>query len=314
MYDTILEGEDYTASLLNGLTAAQKTIPSRFFYDAHGSALFEHITEQPEYYPTRAEAEILKTHGPAIADTLKTLATIVEFGSGSSIKTEILLRHLPRLNSYVAIDVSASALNDAKRRLEKNFPNLLIKTIVADFSHRIALPPSVQESEKAGFFPGSTIGNFSPNDAASLLQTFSATLGTGSRLIVGVDLKKPADILNRAYNDAQGVTAEFNLNLLRRANSEASANFDLDAFRHHAAYDPQTGGVDMYLVSTKRQTVSIADQTILFSKNEPIHTEHSHKYSLREFQGVAQQGGWRIEEVWTDDADLFALVDLVSQG
>ena len=310
--ESILESNDFRDSLLHGLGGDHKKIPSRFFYDAIGSELFELITELPEYYPTRCEAEVLKTHGAEIADALTDVAAIVEFGSGSSIKTEILLHQMTDLLLYVAIDVSPSALADAQKRLAQKFPDLCVKTIVADFSNRVPLPDSLQSVEKAGFFPGSTIGNFQPHEAVHLLRKFSDTLGNAGHLVIGIDLKKPSAVLNRAYNDTRGVTAKFNLNLLRRANREAAANFDLSAFRHHAAYDPDTGGIDMYLISSKAQTVTIDGQPVSFGKDEAIHTEHSHKYDLDEFKHVAAKGGWRAERVWMDDASMFAVIDLVA--
>ncbi len=258
------------------------------------------------------ETEILNTHGANIGAALRDVTAIVEFGSGSSTKTEILLRHMKDLRSYVAIDVSPSALRDAKRRLAKNFPALHLEALVADFSHVVQLPAHIQKFDKAGYFPGSTIGNFHPGDAVELLGTFAQTLGNARRLVIGVDLYKAPDVLNRAYNDARGVTAEFNLNLLRRANMEADADFDLTAFKHQAAYDPKTGGVDMYLVSTKRQTVTVDGQPIHFREGEKIHTEHSHKYKREEFASVAKQSGWRVARHWTDPDEMFAVFDLVA--
>lgn len=310
MHDTVLEADDYTYSLLRGLTARDKRIPSRFFYDAHGSALFEQITELAEYYPTRVETGILTMYGAEIGATLEDVAAFVEFGSGSSTKTEILLDHMTELSAYIAIDVSSSALQAAQQRLSLKFPSLLVETIVADFSDVVDLPKKFQNSHKAGYFPGSTIGNFYPDEAIKLLQTFSKTLGDFGHLVIGVDLLKDVDILNQAYNDKLGVTAEFNLNLLHRANAEAGANFDVSAFRHHAAYDPKTGGVDMYLVSTRQQTVTINGQSIPFLEGEKIHTEHSHKYRLEDFKSVAQRGGWLTERVWTDHDQMFAVFEL----
>lgn len=311
LQDTLSLNTDFSDALVRGLSSKHKSIPSRFFYDARGSALFEDITKQPEYYPTRIETEILASHGDEIAEALKSTQAIIEFGSGSSTKTEILLRHMEHLEAYVAIDVSPTALRDAKQRLQKNFPHLEIETIVADFTRHVKLTVRRREQRTAGFFPGSTIGNFMPNAAITLLQTFASTLGETGHLVVGIDLKKSTDVLNKAYNDARGVTAEFNLNLLQRANQEAGADFDLASFQHRAAYDPATGGVDMYLVSTKAQDVSIDGETVAFAKDEAIHTEHAHKYSVGEFQMVAQKGGWSLKNVWTDDAHMFALCDLV---
>lgn len=307
----VLDGDDeFATNLVRGLTARQKHISSRFFYDARGSALFEKITELADYYPTRVETDILRKYGADIGATLSCVATLVEFGSGSSTKTELLLEQMNGLATYIAIDVSASALDEAQQRLKQKFPALSIETIVADFSHVVAFPKRYQECPKAGYFPGSTIGNFAPDAAAKLLQTFSHTLGEDGHLVIGVDLMKDTAILNQAYNDNQGITAEFNLNVLQRANEEVDANFDVSAFRHEAAYDPETGGVDMYLTSTRAQHVAINGQSISFSEGEKIHTEHSHKYRQAEFEQVARRGGWQTEQVWTDKDELFAVFEL----
>jgi len=308
--NTASNANDFAANLLRGLTAHKKRIPSRFFYDARGSALFEKITALADYYPTRVETDILRQYGADIGATLSDVAALVEFGSGSSTKTELLLEQMKDLSAYIAIDVSPSALEDAQQRLKQRFPALSIETIVADFSHVVSLPKRYQHSRKAGYFPGSTIGNFAPDTAVKLLQTFSQTLGEDGQLVIGVDLMKDTAILNQAYNDKEGITAEFNLNVLQRANLEAGANFDVSAFRHRAAYDPETGGVDMYLVSTHAQTVTIDGQTISFAEGEKIHTEHSHKYSRAEFEDVALRAGWQTEQVWTDQDDLFTVFEL----
>lgn len=309
-----LQADDFIDELLAGLRAPRKHIPSRFFYDAKGSALFEEITQLPEYYPTRRETEILNRHGADIGAALADVDAIVEFGSGSSTKTEILLRHMANLSAYVAIDVSPTALFDAQSRLAENFPNLQLEIIVADFTDVLSLPDSIKGLKKSGYFPGSTIGNFQPQKAGQLLRTFSRTLGAPSRLVIGVDLKKDQSVLNRAYNDSAGITAEFNLNLLQRANAEANAEFNVDDFHHHAAYDPKTGGVDMYIISARAQTVAVNGHPVSFEEGEKIHTEHSHKYDLVEFQDVAQNSGWQVDRMWTDPNRMFAVFDLVSRS
>ena len=223
-----LEGDDeFAAAVIGGLSRPQKTLPCRYFYDARGSELFEEITRLPEYYPTRTEAAILEANAAEMAADVPKGGALVEFGSGSSLKTEILLRHLPHLGCYVMIDVSESALDDAARRLAARFPTLDVRPIVGDFSFPVALPPDVAARPKTGFFPGSTVGNFTPAEAQRLLRVFRAVLSPGGRLIVGADLKKDPRTLVQAYDDAAGVTAAFNLNLLARINRELGGSFDL---------------------------------------------------------------------------------------
>ncbi|MCH9765514.1 MAG: L-histidine N(alpha)-methyltransferase [Alphaproteobacteria bacterium] len=298
---------DFSQGLKDGLRSVPKSIPSRFFYDARGSDLFEQITQLAEYYPTRTETEILSRHGAELVGDVQDTGALIEFGSGSSTKTEILLRFIPPTSTYIPIDVSATALNEAKSRLVKSFPHLHIEPRVADFSEPLKLPGSIRCKSKLGFFPGSTIGNFRPNAATELLRAFSSTLGPKSQLIIGVDLKKDPKTLNRAYNDALGITAKFNLNLLRRANEALGANFDLTAFEHRAAYDPETGGVDMYLVSQKMQSVQFDGFATHLGENEAIHTEHSHKYDIDDFVSVANAGGWHTHRIWKDENEMFAV-------
>ena len=245
-----------------------KTLPCRFFYDARGSELFEEITRLPEYYPTRTEAAILQAHAAEMAEGLPAGGILVEFGSGSSLKTEILLRQLPQLGAYVCIDVSESALAEATARLTSRFPTLDVRPIVGDFARTVTLPADLADRPRTGFFPGSTIGNLTPAEAASLLQAFDACLGAGGRLIVGVDLKKDARRLHMAYNDARGVTAAFNLNLLARINRELAGTFDVAAFRHEAVYNPREGRIEMHLRSTRRQTASVLGRTFHFGAGD----------------------------------------------
>ena len=241
--------------MLDGLSRPQKTLPCRFFYDARGSELFEEITRLPEYYPTRTETAILEAHAAEMAEAVPAGGVLVEFGSGSSLKTEILLRQLPQLGAYVCIDVSESALAAARARLASRFPALDVRPIVGDFSRTVTFPADLAERPKTGFFPGSTIGNLTPAEAVRLLAAFGVCLGAGGRLIVGVDLKKDARQLHMAYNDARGVTAAFNLNLLARINRELAGTFDLGAFQHEAVYNPREGRIEMHLKSLRRQAV-----------------------------------------------------------
>jgi len=308
-----LEGEDaFAHAVIDGLSRAQKTLPCRYFYDARGSELFEDITRLPEYYPTRTEAAILEAHVAEMATAVPRGGALVEFGSGSSLKTEILLRQLPHLGCYVMIDVSESALEDATRRLASRFPTLDVRPIVGDFSHPLALPADVAARPKTGFFPGSTIGNFTPAEAQGLLRAFRAMLSPGGRLLIGADLKKDARTLVLAYNDAAGVTAAFNVNLLARINRELGGSFDLAAFRHEAIYDPREGRIEMHLVSTRAQEVAVRGRRFRFRAGETIHTENSYKYSIDQFQDLARSTDWEPRRVWTDPASLFSVHELAS--
>ncbi|MGH6849249.1 MAG: L-histidine N(alpha)-methyltransferase [Methylocella sp.] len=303
---------EFAASVIEGLSKPRKVLPCQFFYDARGSELFEEITSLPEYYPTRTEIAILAAHAAEIASRVDDGAVLVEFGSGSSRKTEILLAGMPRLRAYVPIDVSESALEEAKRRLIKRFPALAVRPIAGDFSRLFALPPDLAQPRKLGFFPGSTIGNFSPSAAKTLLGAMRRLLAPEGKLIVGVDLKKEARKLICAYNDAAGVTAAFNLNLLTRINRELEGSFDLDGFRHEATYDPREGRVEMHIVSTRDQAVTIRGLWFRFSAGETIHTENSYKYSIGQFHGIACSAGWLPGRVWTDSENLFSVHELIS--
>jgi dimethylhistidine N-methyltransferase len=304
------EADDFAVAVLDGLSRPHKTLPCRFFYDARGSALFEEITRLPEYYPTRTETAILKAHAPEMADAVPEGAMLVEFGSGSSLKTEILLRQMPQLGAYVCVDVSESALAGARERLARRFPELDVRPLVGDFSRAIEFPEDIAARPKTGFFPGSTIGNLVPAEAAELLRTFRAALAPGGRLIVGVDLKKDARQLVLAYNDAQGVTAAFNLNLLVRINRELAGTFDLGAFAHEAVYNPREGRIEMHLKSTHRQVAVVLNRQFHFGAGERIHTENSYKYTMDQFQMLARSAGWQPRRVWTDRNGLFSMHEL----
>ena len=308
-----LDDDEFAIAVLDGLSRPQKTLPCRFFYDARGSELFEEITRLPEYYPTRTETAILETHAAEMADGVPDGGVLIEFGSGSSLKTELLLGELPRLGAYIAIDVSESALRGAKRRLVTRFPTLDVRPVVGDFSYPVALPTDLAGRHKTGFFPGSTIGNLTPGAAQRLLRVFRALLSPGGRLIVGVDLEKDARKLVLAYNDSAGVTAAFNLNLLARINREIGGTFDLDGFRHEAIYNPRDGRIEMHLVSRRDQDVRIAGRRFRFRTGETIHTENSYKYSVRQFQDVARSAGWSPARVWTDSSILFSVHELVTR-
>jgi dimethylhistidine N-methyltransferase len=305
------EEDDFATAVLDGLSRSAKSLPCRFFYDARGSELFEEITQLPEYYPTRTETAILEAHAAEMTEPVPSGGVLVELGSGSSLKTEILLRHLPRLGAYVSIDVSESALADASARLAARFPTLDMRPIVGDFSRAVTFPVDLAYRPKTGFFPGSTIGNLTPAEAVQLLGALRVSLAPGGRLIVGADLKKDARLLHLAYNDARGVTAAFNLNLLARINRELAGTFDLDAFRHEAVYNPREGRIEMYLRSTRRQAVGVLRRRFSFAAGERIHTENSYKYTVGEVQVLARAAGWQPERVWTDRDALFSVHELL---
>ena len=297
----------FLRDVLDGLTAPRKTLSAKYFYDAQGSALFEAITRQPEYYPTRAETAILAEHGAQIAASLPAGAALVELGSGSSAKVRRLLPHLPGLKAYVPVDVSGEFLEEEARTLRRDFPALRVAPVVGDFTRALALPADVARGPIAGFFPGSTLGNFDPGEAAALLRRLATGFGQGAMLIVGIDLAKDAAILNAAYNDAAEVTAAFNLNVLAHINRVCGADFDLAGFSHLAFYDEGRRRIEMHLVSRRDQAVRIAGTTIAFAAGETIHTENSYKYTVPGFRALAGEGGWSVVRTWTDPEGLFAV-------
>lgn len=304
--------EEFAADILDGLSQPQKRLPSRYFYDERGSELFEDITRLPEYYPTRSETQILSDHAAEISGEVDKNGVLVEFGSGSSLKTEILLKALPRLRAYVPIDVSESALEDARRRLKQRFPTLVIRPIRGDFSHPVKLFGDLAGSTMLGFFPGSTIGNLVLTDAKALLETFRLMLSPGGRLIVGVDLVKDEATLLQAYNDPAGVTAAFNLNLLARINQTFGASIDIDGFRHEAIYNRKERRIEMHLICERDQTIQLLGQIFQMRGGETIHTENSHKYTIPDFQDLARSSGWLPRRVWSDDKSLFSVHELMS--
>jgi L-histidine Nalpha-methyltransferase len=304
---TLAVESDFARALLSGLTAPAKSIPCRFLYDAAGSALFERITELPEYYPTRTEMRILRERAEQIAADAAPGNVLIEFGSGSSLKTELLLQKMTQLFAYVPVDISAAALREATARIKKRFPGLTVMPLCGDFAQPLALSDEIAGRPRLGFFPGSTIGNLTQQAGVKLLANMAKILGHGARLIIGADLKKDVRRLIRAYDDADGVTAAFNLNLLKRANRELDADFDVDQFDHLAIWDEPHGRVELYLVSQAAQTVTVLGRRIAFTAGERIHTEHSHKYDVDGFQAMALRAGWRAKDVWTDEERLFSV-------
>lgn len=290
--------------VLAGLSRPQKALAPKYFYDAKGSALFEAICRQPEYYPTRTELALTRAHLAEIARFAGRGCELVEFGSGASVKTRLLIRRL-RPAHYVAIDISQAALRLASARLAHEFPWLQMTAVVGDFSRPVDLPRAL--GRRVAYFPGSTIGNLLPQEAEGFLHMTRALVGRGGAMLVGVDCKKDANVLHAAYNDARGVTAAFNRNLLVRMNAELGANFDLRRFRHYAFYNASRGRVEMHLVSLAHQRIAIGRHRFDFDVGETIHTENSHKYSVAEFQAFARDAGFAPRRVWLDRRGLFAL-------
>lgn len=305
---------EFAADLVAGLTARPKRIAPKYFYDEAGSRLFERITALPEYYPTRVETRILGDNAAALAGFVPEGGSLIEFGSGSSAKVRLLLRELPQLFAYVPVDISAEFLAEEAARLHRELPRLRIVPVAADFMRSFALPPALRDRPRAGFFPGSTIGNFDPDEAKVFLRHAARVLGAGAALIIGVDLVKDPAVLEAAYNDAGGITARFNLNLLARANRELGADFDLDAFEHRAFYNEGASRIEMHLVSRKAQTALVCGTTVAFAAGETIHTENSYKYTVEGFAALATEAGWRGMAALSDSASLFCVHVLRSRG
>jgi dimethylhistidine N-methyltransferase len=297
---------EFRQSVLRGLAGARKSLECKYFYDERGSALFDEICRQPEYYPTTIETGILERCAAGIAGVTGPGAELVELGSGASLKTRIVLRALQRPARYVPVDISAEYLQGAAASLAGEFPDLDIRPVIADFTAPFRLPARVSGQPRLVFFPGSTIGNFHPRDAARFLGKTCRELSADA-LLIGVDLKKDRAVLDAAYNDAAGVTAAFNLNLLERINRELDANFDLGAFGHQAGYVERRGRIEMHLRSLRDQEVRVAGRKIHFAAGESIHTENSYKYSVDEFRELATRSGWQMTHSWLDDRALFAV-------
>jgi dimethylhistidine N-methyltransferase len=304
------ENESFLSDVVAGLSADPKRIAPKYFYDSEGSRLFEDITRTTEYYPTRSEHEILRMQAGAIVQHFPTGAALVEFGSGACIKVRFLLDAARKLKAYVPVDIAGEFLNGEAAALRKHYPNLAILPVAADFMKPFALPEAVADMPKIGFFPGSTIGNFEPHEAAAFLRHAGTILGAGAVMIVGVDLIKDEAVLNAAYNDAAGVTARFNLNVLRRINRELGGNFKLDGFEHHAFFNRDRNRIEMHLASRARQKVTVAGSSFEFRAGETIHTENSYKYSPQSFAALARGAGWTLLDRWTDAKDNFAVCAL----
>lgn len=298
---------EFAEAVFTGFSQAAKYIPTKYHYDERGSALFEEITQLDEYYPTRTEIGLLKTYGDEIAQRAGDGCAVAEFGSGSSRKTHILLEHMRTASAYVPIDIDEGSLKQAAQRLKKQFPELALHPVHADFSKDIKLPAEIGDAPRLGFFPGSTIGNFELNAAAEFLKRAGELLGHGSALLIGADLQKDLEILIPAYDDAKGVTAAFTLNLLHRINRELEGNFEVSQFAHQPLYNEEIGRIESYIESLIDQDVEILGRRFSFNKGERIHVENSHKYTIPQFQQLAKEAGWASDHVWVDDEDLFSL-------
>lgn len=299
---------DLETDVVTGLSQPHKWVPPKHFYDAEGSDLFEAITELPEYYPTRTEIALLKGAAGEIAASIPAGAALVEFGSGASVKTRIVLDAAPQIAVYAPIDISASALEGAAQAIRADYPDLMVAPLRDDFTNALRLPPETDGRPVVGFFPGSTIGNFTPHEARAFLVGARRLLGEGATFLVGVDLVKDPATLVAAYDDAQGVTAAFNKNLLARINRELSGDFDLGAFAHRAVWNAAESRIEMHLMSLKDQTARAAGRTFRFAAGETIHTENSYKFTVERLSALAAEAGWRLEQRWVSEDPAFAMV------
>lgn len=306
------QGSRFRQDVLEGLARPQKALPPKYFYDAAGSKLFERICRLAEYYPTRVELAITRRHLADIARFAGKGCALLEYGSGESLKTRLLIGAL-RPGAYIPVDISADALQGAMVRMRREFPWLEVRPVTGDFSRPIELPPFPGRARRVVYFPGSTIGNLTPDEAHAFLKMTRAQVGRQGAMIVGVDLKKDANVLHAAYNDAKGVTAAFNLNLLARINRELGGDFDLRQFAHYAFYNPLAGRIEMHLVAREAQTVNIGDFRFTFERGESIHTENSYKYTVREFAALAERAGFRAAKLWQDARSLFSVHGLLAK-
>ena len=299
---------NFLEAVVDGLSARLKTLPAKFFYDERGSKLFEDITNLKEYYQTRTEMALLKTISPELKRLIPAGSKLVEFGSGSSEKIRVLIDQVGQFSTYVPIDISRDYLKMEAENLAFDHPDLNIIAICADYTKPFEVPAGITGgADCTGFFPGSTIGNMLPGEAVNFLKIAGRLLGSGAGFIIGVDLKKDPAILHRAYNDAAGVTADFNLNILRRINNELGGDFDFGNFRHRALYNVEAGRIEMHLISLAGQTVQVGGHSFSFLKGETIHTENSYKYNVAEFQALAKKASLKPIKAWWDDAWLFSV-------
>jgi dimethylhistidine N-methyltransferase len=303
------ETDSFLEEVLEGLQKPVREIPSKFFYDERGSQLFEQITQLEEYYLTRTEVNILRENIDQIVACIGHGSMLIEYGSGSSDKTRILLDNLPDLSAYVPIDISKDHLMNSAGRIAVNYPDLEVLPVAADYNDSsFSIPLSSKSvSHRVVYYPGSTIGNFHPDESVAFLERIGKVCGSGGELLLGVDLKKDPAILHSAYNDRAGVTAQFNINILRRINNELGGDFQLDQWKHRAIYNERAGRIEMHLVSLKNQVVHLAGARIEFNAGETIWTESSYKYSVEQFKGLSAQAGFEVSKVWTDPKRLFSV-------
>ena len=295
--------------VLDGLSATPKTLPSKYFYDEEGSALFERITKLEAYYPTRTERGIMEAHIREMAEAVGSDSVLIEYGSGSSEKTRLLLDALPNLTAYIPIDISAQHLEATTERLRMAYPALTISPVATDYTKPFVIPDDpVRRRKRVVYFPGSTIGNFAPEEARQFLRQISTVIGMGGGLLLGIDRKKDRDVLELAYDDPKGVTAAFNVNLLKRLNRELGADFDLGAFSHKAFYNVEKSRVEMHLVSMREQTVHIDGETFAFHAGESIHTENSYKFDVSDVVELAAFAGLELAREWTDANEWFSVL------
>lgn len=299
---------DELAEIVRGLSRDQKMVSPKYLYDERGSRLFDEITELPEYYLTNTELGIMRDNIDEIVALVGKQASLIELGSGSSLKTRILLEHLSELAAYVPVDISDEFLQQSAQQLREEFPHVDVHPVVADFTKPFQLPqPMVTPIRNVVYFPGSTIGNFEVDVAMELLRVMHHEAGAGGALLIGVDLQKNPKIIEDAYNDSAGITAKFNLNLLTHLNRDYGANFEVDQFEHSANYDADKGRVVIELVSTQEQSFEIGDTAFSLEDGEAILTEYSHKYTLDGFAAMAEKVGFRVQKVWTDAEQLFSV-------
>jgi dimethylhistidine N-methyltransferase len=300
----------FAGDVIDDLSQHPKRLSPKYFYDATGSELFEQITLLPEYYPTRTELGILRDRASEVAAIIPEGAALVEFGAGATTKVRLLLEQCA-FGAYVPVDISGDFLKAQADALRKDFSALSVYPVAADFTAPFALPDAVRAMPKVGFFPGSTLGNFEPHEACAFLRSAREILGKGAQLLIGIDLEKDERQLYAAYNDAAGVTARFNLNVLERINRELGGNFNLSAFTHRAIYNRERHRIEMHLISRTQQTVRVLGRSLSFRAGESIHTECSYKYSLDRFTALARGSGWTPRVSWTDPDNLFSVHELV---
>lgn len=296
----------FLEDVLAGLSRPQKAIPSKYFYDETGSKLFEEITQLPEYYLTRTEIGIMERFIDEMMERIGPRSLLVEYGSGSSLKTRIILDHLREPAGYVPIDISRDHLLESSSQLAKSYPLLNIIPISADYTTQIRLP-DIRDAHPVVFFPGSTIGNFTPTEAEAFLARLAAIVGSGGGLLLGADLRKDSTVIEAAYNDSQGVTAAFNKNVLRRINRELDGTFNLDKFSHRAYFNATHSRIEMHLLSSENQCVRIGSMPFPFAAGESILTEYSYKYTQADIEGLADKAGFDVVDVWTDDLAYFSV-------